>query len=229
MNQNKLKLLIFDLDGTTAHTLPGITEAVNRTCRECGYPLHTDESVLGFVNYGVKQFIEEMLPADVRGDESEIMRAMNAFLRYYGETYPLTEHFPGIPELLEKLTARTLVAMNSNKQDEYVKVLNDRMFRPGLFFAAEGFRLERPGKPDPAMALYIKSLAEEKRGEPILPEECVYVGDSDIDFYTARNAGMKLVSVCWGYRSYEFLRSLGDQPIARTPDELLAMLEEMGL
>lgn len=229
MNQNKLKLLIFDLDGTTAHTLPGITEAVNRTCRECGYPLHTDESVLGFVNYGVKQFIEEMLPADVRGDESEIMRAMNAFLRYYGETYPLTEHFPGIAELLEKLTARTLVAMNSNKQDEYVKVLNDRMFRPGLFFAAEGFRLERPGKPDPAMALYIKSLAEEKRGEPILPEECVYIGDSDIDFYTARNAGMKLVSVCWGYRSYDFLRSLGDQPIARTPDELLAMLEEMGL
>lgn len=229
MNQNKLKLLIFDLDGTTAHTLPGITEAVNRTCRECGYPLHTDESVLGFVNYGVKQFIEEMLPADVRGDESEVLRVMDVYLRNYDETYPLTEQFPGIPELLEKLTARTLVAMNSNKQDEYVKVLNDRMFRPGLFFAAEGFRLERPGKPDPAMALYIKSLAEEKRGEPILPEECVYVGDSDIDFYTARNAGMKLVSVCWGYRSYEFLRSLGDQPIARTPDELLAMLEEMGL
>lgn len=229
MNQTKLKLLIFDLDGTTAHTLPGITEAVNRTCRECGYPLHTDESVLGFVNYGVKQFTEEMLPADVRTNETEVLHAMEVYLRHYGETYPLTEHFPGIPELLEKLTARTLVAMNSNKQDEYVKVLNDRMFRPGLFFAAEGFRLERPGKPDPAMALYIRSLAEQKLGAPIAADECVYIGDSDIDVYTARNAGMKLVSVCWGYRSYEFLRSLGDQPIARTPDELRDILVGMGL
>ncbi len=226
---HKIKLLIFDLDGTTAHTMPGITEAVNRTCRELGYPLHREESVLGFVNYGVRQFTEEMIPASLRDDDAAVAEAMALFLKNYGDTYPLTEHFPGIPELLERLSARTLVAMNSNKQDEYVKVLNERMFRPGLFFCAEGFRLERPGKPDPAMALYIRQLAEEKLGGPIALDECVYIGDSDIDVYTARNAGMRLVSVCWGYRSYDFLRSLGDQPIARTPDELEAILNDMGL
>lgn len=226
---NNVKLIIFDLDGTTAHTLPGITEAVNRTMREYGYPLYDDEGVRRFVNFGVRQFTEEMLPESVRGDDSEVLRVMDTYLRHYGETYPLTEHFPGIPELLERLSARTLVAMNSNKQDEYVKVLNDKMFRPGLFFCAEGFRLERPGKPDPAMALYIKSLAEEKLGCPLSLDECVYIGDSDIDFYTARNAGMRLVSVSWGYRSYDFLRALGDQPVARTPDELWEILVDMGL
>ena len=57
-----IKLIIFDLDGTTADTLDGICEAVNRTMRELGYPLHTRQSVQGFVNYGVEQFCREMLP-----------------------------------------------------------------------------------------------------------------------------------------------------------------------
>ena len=224
-----VKLIIFDLDGTTADTLDGICEAVNRTMRELGYPLHTRQSVQGFVNYGVEQFCREMLPPAVREDAAAINRAMGIYLGYYNDTYTMTVPYEGVAGLLERLSRRTLLAMNSNKQDEFVRTLADRLFRPGLFLAAEGFRTDRPGKPDPTMALQIMAQAAARLGEPVTPEQCVYVGDSDIDVRTARNAGMKSVSVSWGYRSYDFLRALGDQPIARNPGELEDILLSLGV
>ena len=77
------------------------------------------------------------------------------------------------------------------------------------------------------MAYAIMKIASERLGQPVTPDECVYVGDSDVDFYTAKNAGMHPVSVSWGYRSHEFLRALEDQPVVRTMDELWDVLDEM--
>lgn len=224
-----IKLIIFDLDGTTADTLDGIVEALNRTMTTCGFPLHTHGSTRVFVNFGVRDFIIGALPEDKRGDETAIAETTAVFLGNYDKTYVMTHPFAGVSELLDRLAPRTLVAMNSNKQDEYVKVLARQMFREGLFVAQEGYLEGRPGKPDPAMALDIMRMASERLGYELEPQDCVYVGDSDIDFYTARNAGMRLVSVSWGYRSHEFLRALGDQPIARTPDELYEILVREGL
>ncbi len=223
-----IKLLIFDLDGTLADTIEGITEGINRVMTAEGYPTHTRESVLGFVNYGVRQYIEEALPLDVRGDYDTVTRLMGEYNRHYAATYTMTQAFEGITDLLYSLKDKYLLAMNSNKQDEFVKVLGKQLFPEGLFIAAEGFRDDRPAKPDPGMAYAIMEIASEKLGETLTPDQCVYIGDSDIDFYTARNAGMRCVSVSWGYRSYEFLRTLGDQPVARTQDELMTILKKMG-
>lgn len=225
---NHIKLVIFDLDGTAADTMEGICEALNRTMAECGYPLHTRESVLGFVNYGTRQFIEEALPAEARTD-AEIHRVMALYNKHYQDTYTLTTAFDGMADLLARLNKQCLVAMNSNKQDAFVKALAKRLFPADTFIAAEGFRVDRPGKPDPAMAYAIMDIAAARLGTPLTPAECVYVGDSDIDFLTARNAGMHCVSVSWGYRSHEFLRALGDQPVARTMDELWTALSELGI
>ena len=142
-----------------------------------------------------------------------------------------------MPELLARLQKRCLVAMNSNKQDSFVKALADQLFpaadgipcEKGLFLAAEGYRPDRPSKPDPAMANAILALASEALGEAITPDQCVYVGDSDVDYHTAINAGMHPVSVSWGYRSHEFLRALGDQPVAATMEELWDTLAELGV
>jgi phosphoglycolate phosphatase len=117
--------------------------------------------------------------------------------------------------------------MNSNKQDHFVKALAAQLFREGLFIAAEGYRPDRPSKPDPAMANAIMQMASEALGEALTPDQCVYVGDSDVDYYTARNAGMRPVSVSWGYRSHEFLKALGDQPVAATMEELWEILTAM--
>ena len=224
-----IKLLIFDLDGTLADTIEGITEGLNRVMAAEGYPLHTRESVLGFVNYGVRQYIEEAVPAEVRGDYDTVTRLMGEYNKHYADTYTMTVAFEGITDLLDSLKDRCLLAMNSNKQDKFVKVLGKQLFPEGLFIAAEGFRDDRPAKPDPGMAYAIMEIASQKLGETLTPDQCVYIGDSDIDFYTAQNAGMRCVSVSWGYRPYEFLRALGDQPVARTQEELVAILKDMGI
>ena len=225
---NQIKLVIFDLDGTAADTMDGIVEGLNRTMRECGYPLHTRESVLQFVNYHTRRYIEEALPASARTD-AEIDRVLGIYTRHYQDTYTLTVPFPGIPELFDRLNQRCLVAMNSNKQDAFVKALSEQLFAKDTFIAAEGYRPDRPSKPDPAMAYAIMEIASEKLGEKLTPDQCVYVGDSDVDFLTAKNAGMHCVSVSWGYRSHEFLKALGDQPVAATVDELWDALKELGI
>ena len=231
-----IKLVIFDLDGTAADTMDGIVEGLNRTMTECGYPLHTRESVLKFVNYHTRRYIEEALPESARTD-AEIDRVLGIYTRHYQDTYTLTVPFAGIPQLFDRLNQRCLVAMNSNKQDAFVKALADQLFPAadgipcgkGIFLAAEGYRPDRPSKPDPAMAYAIMAIASEKLGETLTPDQCVYVGDSDVDYYTAKNAGMHPVSVSWGYRSHEFLKALGDQPVAATAEELWDELIKLGV
>ena len=221
-----VKLVIFDLDGTAADTMEGIVEALNRTMTECGYPSHTRESVLKFVNYHTRRYIEEALPEAARTD-SEIDRVLEIYTRHYEDTYTLTVPFEGIPALFDRLNERCLVAMNSNKQDRFVKALAEQLFAEGTFIAAEGYRPDRPSKPDPAMAYAIMEIASEKLGERLTPDQCVYVGDSDVDYHTAVNAGMNPVSVSWGYRSHEFLTALGDQPVAATVGELEEILNSL--
>ena len=225
---NKIKLVIFDLDGTAADTMDGIVEGLNRTMSECGYPTHNRESVLQFVNYHTRRYIEEALPEAARTD-AEIDRVLGIYTRHYEDTYTLTVPFAGIPALFDRLNQRCLVAMNSNKQDRFVKALAEQLFPEGTFIAAEGYRPDRPSKPDPAMAYAIMEMASEKLGERLTPDQCVYVGDSDVDYMTARNAGMHCVSVSWGYRSHEFLQALGDQPVAATVEELWDELIQLGV
>ncbi len=225
---SNIKLVIFDLDGTAADTMEGIVEALNRTMRECGYPTHTRESVLRFVNYNTRRYIEEALPPEARTD-GEIDRLLALYNEHYKDTYTLTVPFDGMADLLKRLNRRCLVAMNSNKQDAFVKALADQLFPAGTFIAAEGYRPDRPSKPDPAMAHAIMEIASERLGVTLTPEQCVYVGDSDVDYHTAVNAGMHAVSVSWGYRSHEFLKALGNQPVAATMEELRTALEELGI
>ncbi len=225
---NKIKLIIFDLDGTAADTMDGIVEALNRTMEAGGYPTHTRESVLQFVNYNTRRYIEEALPEAARTD-AEIDRMLALYGEHYKDTYTRTVPYKGMSELLGKLNERCLVAMNSNKQDGFVKALAEQLFPADTFIAAEGYRPDRPSKPDPAMAYAIMAIASEKLGQPLTPDQCVYVGDSDVDYHTAKNAGMHPVSVSWGYRSYEFLKALGDQPVAATAEELWEALVASGV
>ena len=201
---SNVKLVIFDLDGTAADTMEGIVEALNRTMEEGGYPTHTRESVLQFVNYNTRRYIQEALPESARTDEV-IDRLLARYTHHYEDTYTLTVPFEGIPALLLRLSETCLVAINSNKQDAFVKALADKLFSDIPLVAAEGYRPDRPFKPDPTMAFAIMDMASKKLGVTLTPDQCVYVGDSDVDYHTAVNAGMRPVSVSWGYRSHEFL------------------------
>ena len=127
-----------------------------------------------------------------------------------------TQPYAGIPEALAALGKKYPMAVVSNKPDSAVKPLCARYF-PGLY--ARGESADCPRKPAPHMV--------RKAMEAIGVDRCIYVGDSEVDVLTAKNAGVPCLSVLWGFRDREALEAAGAVYFCETPAELTAKLEEM--
>ena len=217
-----LKALIFDLDGTLAHTLPAIAEGMNLALAELGYPEISEAQVYEFINMGARDYARYALPEEYRTDDTRIDALYAAYNHHYAKVYMHTNTtYDGIPALIAHLKGKYPIAVNSNKQDEFVKALVAQLFPEGTFVAAEGFRTDRAPKPDPAVPLMLAKMMG------AAPHECAYIGDSDVDVKTALNAGMHAIDVCWGYRSAEVLYAIGAERVADTPAQLLEILEEI--
>ena len=130
-----------------------------------------------------------------------------------------TRPYPGIPELLDALTARRLpLAVLSNKPDDLTTLIVSRLLATWRFAAVHGARPQVPRKPDPAGALHIA------RELDLAPGRIIYLGDTRVDMETARAAGMHPVGVLWGFRAAEELRDGGAAELLAHPGELLALL-----
>ncbi len=217
-----IKALIFDLDGTLADTIGAICEALNLVMDEIGEPHFSEEEVKGFVNYDTREFIEYAL-RDGDKSEARVLSMMKLYAEKYATVYMHTDRtYDGIIPVVEELSARGYrIGMLSNKADEFVIELDRQLFRPGLFEICHGVRAGIPAKPHPAGPCELASFFG------VEPHECAFIGDSDIDVYTAKNSGMVALDVCWGYRSEEFLRSVGAEYIAHTPREIITILEQI--
>lgn len=207
--------IIFDLDGTLLDTLQDLTDATNYALRQYAFPEHSLEGVRSFVGNGVRKLIERAVPAGVSAERVEEVFA--TFMAYYSEhCLDRTVPYRGIPEALESLRAAGFrMAVVSNKADAVVKHLCEQFF-PGVIEVAEGEN-EAAGigkKPAPDMV----NLAVKELGVAL--DSCIYVGDSDVDVLTARNAGMPCLSVTWGFRDEAFLREQGATRFVHSPEEL---------
>ena len=131
-----------------------------------------------------------------------------------------TAPYPGIPELLQTLqNAGVQTAVVSNKPDPAVQILAKEQFPGGFAFAAG----EQPGvRRKPAPDLVLQTL----RAMQIRPEKALYVGDSEIDIQTARNAGMDCAAVSWGFRSRDYLAQKSPEYLVDTCEELLACISQ---
>lgn len=219
-----IKAVLFDLDGTIADTIPAIAEGINMVMRLRGYPEHPEKAVLGFINYGSRELMRSAMPEELRTDEELVSAVLADYDRCYGTCYDhTTETYPGIPELMRALRDELglKIGVLSNKQDMYVKKLCDQLLPEGLCSAAQGVIPGNPPKPDP----FLSNRTASALG--VEPSECIMIGDSHIDFYTAQNAGMTHIGVSWGYRSEEFLREIGATRIAHTADELLDLIKSL--
>ncbi|MBQ7378368.1 MAG: HAD family hydrolase [Clostridia bacterium] len=215
-----LKALIFDLDGTLAHTLPAIAEGMNLALAELGYPQIDEQQVYEFINMGARDYAKYALPVEYREDDARVDALYAAYNRHYADVYMHTDTtYDGIREMIAHLGKKYPMAVNSNKQDEFVKSLVAQLFEPDTFLAAEGFRTDRAAKPDPAVPLQLAALMGAQ------PHECAYIGDSDVDVKTALNAGMHAIDVCWGYRPEAVLYDMGAEIVAHSPEELLHEIE----
>lgn len=214
------KAMLFDFDGTIANTIPAIREGVNATMRAFGYPEHTDEEVLSFINYGARKLISQAMPRHLQGDAETVDRVLAEYNKQYGMVYDHTRKaYDGIPELIERLHRRGVrIGVLSNKQDAFVRTLSEQVLLPGTYDAVHGVGPDQPAKPDP----FLPQLIASELGVSLT--DCVMIGDSDVDILTAKNAGMAHVGVAWGYRSADFLSAHGADRIAHSVSELACLL-----
>ena len=212
-----IKALIFDLDGTLADTIPAITEAVNMTLNELGFPPRTQNEIRSYIGRGPRHLITEALPKEAVLDEPQLVdKALAIYDKMYAKTYlQTTTLYDGMEEVIITLSKYYKIAVLSNKQDEYVKNLIKQLLPDGICEIARGTVAGKPAKPEPTVALEILDQLG------VSHYECTLIGDSEIDILTATNAEMECLSVTWGYTSKTTLVMKGAQEIINSPDELL--------
>ena len=215
------KACIFDLDGTLTDTLESLTYSVNATLTELNLPCITSEECRSFVGNGARFLIERALQAS--GDENltYIEKAMDVYGRIFKEycTYRV-KPYDGIVEMLEELKRLGVkMAVLSNKPHLQTIDVVSTFFGEDTFVYAQGQMEGVPRKPDPTAALMIAEKLLVDR------EECVYIGDSEVDMKTASAAGMTGVGVTWGFRSEAVLLESGANHTINHPEELLSIVK----
>ena len=209
----KYRLVVFDLDGTILDTLRDLTDSVNYALKEHSLPRRSKRKVRAFVGNGIRKLIERAVPSDTRPDVVESVYA--SFTEHYMvHCADKTKPYRGITALLAALKAKGIkMAVVSNKADGAVNELCERFF-PGVFDVVVGERPNVAKKPAP------DSLLTVLRELDIPVADSVYIGDSDVDIATAKNAHMDCISVSWGFRREKFLLSCGASRIVSHPDEI---------
>ncbi|MCI5945465.1 MAG: HAD family hydrolase [Oscillospiraceae bacterium] len=207
------KLAVFDMDGTILDTLEDLKDSTNFALEKCGYPTRTYDEVRRFVGNGIRKLIERAVPEGLTVEQ--IDRVHEVFTEHYKvHCADKTKAYDGIKPLLEKLRANGVkTAVVSNKADYGVQELCKEYF-DGLFDYAIGEREGIRRKPAP------DSVNEALRVLGMSKSEAVYIGDSDVDFETAKNAELPCISVLWGFRDEEFLREKGATLFVHDPAEI---------
>ena len=214
----KYKAVLYDMDGTVLDTLADLTDAVNVSLRRFGLPEQPAMHVRDVLGNGARRLIMGCLPENT--DE----RTADAVLEFYKPYYDAhcrekTAPYPGITELMQRLRdAGVKQAVVSNKPDGAVKELAE-LFFGGLIESAVGVSETVRLKPCPDAVLAAAKLMG------VSKDECVYVGDSEVDIETARRAGMDCISVAWGFRDEDMLRAEGAACIVHSAEELFEALK----
>lgn len=213
----KYKAIIFDLDGTLTDTLYDLRESTNYALRQMGWKERSIDEVRQFVGNGVRRLMEQAVPAHT--EELEFLECFEIFREHYIEhCQDHTDLYPGIRELLTELKKRGYkMAIVSNKLQAGVNELQHTFFKDIIDVSLgeqDGFRR----KPFPDLV----NLALERLG--VSRDEAIYVGDSEVDMATARNAGLPCISVLWGFRDQEYLQSIGAFQMVERPEQILELV-----
>ena len=209
--------VIFDLDGTLLDTLDDLTSAVNYALSRFSLPKRDREEVRSFVGNGQRKLLERAAENKVPTDE--LLPLFRAY--YIQHSADKTQPYDGILELLQALKNRGIkTAVVSNKPHYATKPLVERYF--GDLISLTQGEDEEHGvmrKPDPASLLTImEKLNADKK-------TTVYIGDSEVDIITSKNAGVDCISVSWGFKTAEFLKENGATALADTTAELTELLK----
>lgn len=209
--------VIFDLDGTLADSVRDLGDAMNLALADFGLPSHPIEAYKRFVGEGVDVMVKRAAAPEARPD---VLKAIaDTYRKHYGIIdHRHTDPYPGIPELLDGLTAAGLkLAVLSNKRDDFTRALVAQKFSRWRFTDVRGEREGVPRKPDPTAAFELALSLN------VLPANIAFVGDTPVDIHTAKNAGMQGIGCLWGFRDRDELVAAGAKTLLTTPTDLLAL------
>ena len=209
--------VIFDLDGTLLDTLDDLTSAVNYALSRFSLPKRDREEVRSFVGNGQRKLLERASENKVLTDE--LLPLCREY--YIKHSSDKTQPYEGILKLLKDLKNQGIkTAVVSNKPHYATKPLVERYF--GDLISLTQGEDEEHGvmrKPDPASLLTVMEKLNADK------ETTVYIGDSDVDIITSKNAGVDCISVSWGFKTAEFLKENGATALADTTAELTEFLK----
>lgn len=214
------KALFFDLDGTLVYTLPSLTRASNDMLEHYGLAEISEDEMLPLVGYGARRQVEGLLKYRGEAKDISIDEAHAVYLQVFQErcTYR-NRPYPGLTDLLfDAQEAGLRLGILTNKPDEMAQKVSHKSYPLDLFELIQGELPGVPLKPDPSSLL----KACDKLG--LGAEECLYVGDSEVDIAYARNAGCPCCSVLWGYRDEALLRKENADFYARSVEDFRRLL-----
>lgn len=218
-----IRACIFDLDGTLTDTLTAIAHFGNSALAANGFKTYERDRYRAFVGDGRKKLIERML--DNQGaltDENYAAVCADYDRAYEADPMYKTDAYDGIREALAELKLRGIrLAVCSNKPENVVEGVIKQVFAPETFDIVRGSRDGGAVKPDPSAA---RDIAE-RIGAGI--DECLFIGDTNVDIFTAKNAGMMSVGVLWGFRDRAELEDAGADYIIGDPAELVRITEDL--
>ena len=217
----RYKLACFDLDGTLLDTIAGLANALNAARRMNGLPPQTEEQIKSFIGNGVEMMVERSLNDNPgKWDDDLKERVIKDRLAYYAANcIEKTKPYDGITEMLSKLKSSGMkLAVVTNKDEIPAQILIEHFF-PDTFDYVRGTEPRMCRKPDPEVVMRCLASLDVK------PEDCVYIGDSEVDIKTARNSGLDLISCDWGYRTREFLKEHGAGTICSDPADIWRLLQ----
>ncbi len=219
---NRIKAVLFDLDGTLTNTLDDLADAVNYALCAFSFPTHDVNAYRYFVGNGIPKLIERAVPDENRDSET-LLAVRNKFFEYYSvHSMDKTCAYDGVPEMVR--TVKELgykIAVVTNKDETAAVKIVDQLY-PDCFENVFGASEFIPKKPDPTIAY----IAMKKMG--VTPDECIFVGDSCVDIQTGKNSGAYDVGVTWGFRPRSELEEYGASAIIDTPNELISLIKKLG-
>lgn len=221
--QERKSVAIFDLDGTLQKTLPSITISANMMLDYFGLPSLSQETVVGFIGKGARVLAESVMRHSGIDDPDTIEEAFRIYTRIFDEhcTDEL-EPYDGVPEMFERLLGMGVdVAVVTNKNMSMAPRVLATSFSLDLFSEIRGYSPDFPLKPDASQTIDVL----EKLGAS--PEWSFFIGDSDIDVMTGKNAGMRTVAVKWGYQPIEKLEAVNPDYLAESPEDLTTYIERV--
>ncbi len=204
--------ILWDLDGTLLDTLADLHSGVNYALAQFGYPPRSMEEVRQFVGNGAGRLLALSVPAGA--DHAPVLAVFQEY--YRAHCHEKTAPYPGIPEALAALGSEFPMAIVSNKPDGAAKDLCARYF-PGIY--ARGEDTDCPRKPGPDMVYQAM--------EAIGVDRCIYVGDSEVDVITAKNAGVPCLSVLWGFRDRPELEAAGAEHFCEKPTDFIDSIQTL--